>query len=208
MGATKRDGQEEAQPAPVRSPRLHGPEPWKTLQGESFTYWDQWLLVLAMSLPGRWDDLTFQLNAKRSNHGYQQDDAEAKLSQIEDLLQRLKKTGLTPDEILGGEGATRNLLTRARNKVLEQIVTETDKTSAMCETPRRRLEERAFRGHWSGFPYSPSSFERLLFAPATKRDNFTEAQTLKLATRLDRVWRKRPSACSIVPPRRWPCTAR
>jgi hypothetical protein len=190
VGATKRDGQDETQPASVRPPRVYGPEPWKTLRGESFTHWDLWLLVLAASLPDGWAGLTSQLNAKRSNHGYQQDDAEAKLSQIDDLLLRLTKTGLTPAQILGAEGRTRNLLTKARNKVLEQVVTETDKTPAMRDTPRRRLEERALRGYWSGFPCSPSSFEPLLFAPADRREGFSEAQTLKLATRLDRLWRK------------------
>jgi hypothetical protein len=169
---------------------MSGPEPWKTVGGESFTFWDRWLLVLAVNTPDGWAGVRTAITSRsKTRFGFRpaHEDIEAKLAQIENLVDRLKSVGLTPEKVLGADARDRRLVAKARIKVLDQEVSEADKTPAMKDTPRRRLEERALRGHWPKFPVSPAKYEPLL---APDSDSFDLTRTFSLARRLDKLGTK------------------
>lgn len=170
--------------------RMHGPEPWKTVHGVGFTHWDMWFVVVVAAEPDGWDGALAKLNAKRTRHGFERDDAEAKLSHVDDLRERLARAALTPASLMAEAGADGRSIQKARANVFERTVAARDKTPAMLDTPRQRLEERALRGQWSRFPYSPSPFEIPLYMEICKRDVYEERATLGLVKRLDRMGNK------------------
>jgi len=142
---------------------IFGPETWREVRGEPFTYWDRWLLRLAVDDAGGIAGVAAQLEQRRRRKNFYETDAEAKLAQLADLTARLQRLGLEPREVLGEQDAIdKGLIRRAHEKVFKQ--TGGRFTTAMHDTPRRRLRERAMRGHWKGFPVSPSGFERELLS--------------------------------------------
>jgi hypothetical protein len=138
---------------------IFGPETWSEVRGEAFTYWDRWLLRLAVDEAAGLLGVATQLEARRTQRSFYEADAEAKLAQLTDLGVRLQRLGVGPREVLGEQDATDKVLIRKAN---EKIFNQTGGrfTPAMRDTPRRRLRERAMRGHWKDFPVSPSPFER------------------------------------------------
>ena len=99
-----------------------------------------------------------QLEERRRKRTFYQDDAEAKLAQVADLTARLQRLAVEPRDVLGdADMVDKRLASKARDKVFGQ--TGGRFTPAMQATPRRRLRERAMRGHWKDFPVSPSRFE-------------------------------------------------
>ena len=178
-------------PSP-RKPVTHGPEPWREIEGRTFSYWDRWFLRLAAEGPDGLSTLVRQLQENRLRSGSVRDDAEAKLSHLTDLTDRLAALGVSAKKLLGAADATNKVLLRkARSKILEQQIGDgRNKTRPMIETPRRRLEERALRGHWGAFPVSPAGFEAILSEFVTRRDYYGESATMALASRFeDRVER-------------------
>jgi len=85
-------------------------------------------------------------------------DAEPMLAQIADLNHRLARLKRTAIGVLDAEEVASDwLLKKAWKRVWHDGPHQ--KTCAMMETPRRRLERRALRGYWSEFPVSPGDFE-------------------------------------------------
>ena len=86
----------QRQPGP-RTPRIFGPEPWRTDQdGPVWSYWDRWFcLVAVLDHHGNLDDLEAVLVDKLRAPGFVVNDAdlEAKLSHLADLRARLAATG-------------------------------------------------------------------------------------------------------------------
>lgn len=171
---------------------IYGPETWRAVHGVAFTYWDRWLLRLAVAADHGLDSLVARFEADRRDRKRfsGRDDAEAKLAQVDDLRARLGRLELTPAEVLGEEDAgDRRLLRKAQDKLLEQSLSRP--TPAMLDTPRRRLRTRAFRGHWSEFPISPATFERELASLVAEEPYHRWRETLHLSRALDRLAERR-----------------
>lgn len=165
----------------------YGPESWKTVQGQDFTYWDRWLLTAAHELGG-FEQLVGALKGRTALGQSKDLDVEAKRAHIRDLVSRLERLSLDPLDALGGEPDAK-LLRKARTKVLEQYVEDHHKTPAMLTTPRNVLEARALRGYWDGFPISPRQFEAEFTREIDKHDYYNYRQTWRLAERLQRLWK-------------------
>jgi len=166
---------------------LLGPEPWKTVRGIPFTTWDLWLLTLAIAGDeSGLDGVATKLRERsRTQHGSARDDSEAKLSQLDDLRERLAKLKMTPKDPVLKEARDQRFVTKARKKLLEQTVPERDYTDAMRETPRRRLERRARSGYWPKFPVSPEPYAVELLSIVEEYRYYNESQGIRLAERLD-----------------------
>jgi hypothetical protein len=167
-------------------PRRRGLDPWKKVDGILFSTWDHWLLLLVHGEhDGSWSGVRDRLRERRRGMGFAQSDAEAKLSHFDDLKKRWESIGESSREALRGECLDRQLVRRARAKILEQYVDDRDKSTPMHETPRARLRERALRGYWCRFPVSPASCEQAFRAELEARDFYGERATFGLARRLD-----------------------
>lgn len=164
----------------------HGLDPWRAVDGIPFSTWDQWFLLLVYGEhAGAWSALRDRLGDRRGGMGFAQADAEAKLCHLDDLAKRWESLSESSRDVLRGECLDRQLVRRARAKILEQYVDDRDKTTPMRETPRARLRERALRGYWSRFPVSPASYAGALRAELEARDFYGERATFGLARRLD-----------------------
>ena len=165
---------------------VYGPETWREVRGVAFTYWDRWLLRLAVDDGDGLDTLVARFEAERRDRNWRssRDDAEAKLAQIDDLRARLTRLELTPQEVLGDQDAVdKSLLRRAQDKLFKQGLFKP--TPAMLDTPRRRLRARAFRGYWPKFPTSPATFERELTAHVEEERHHGWKETMRLSRDLD-----------------------
>jgi hypothetical protein len=173
-------------PAEPRRKTIFGPEAWREIAGVTFVYWDRWLLRLALDEPDGLDGLVrrFEADRRSARPSYKAEDAESKLSHLDDLRARLSKIATSPREALGIADATdKQLLAKARTKLIEKGLAY--KSRAMLDTPRRRLEARALRGHWDRFPASPARFERELKARVDRQPDHDWRQTMWLAIDLD-----------------------
>lgn len=142
---------------------IFGPETWKEIDGVTFLYWDRWFLRLAMDERAGLDGLLERFESDRKRmHRYQREDAEAKLSHLDDLKRRLEQLGVAPRDVLGeADTGDKKLLAKSRTKLFDQSLTR--KSPAMIDTPRRRLEARSLRGQWDAFAVSPARFEAELW---------------------------------------------
>lgn len=167
---------------------IYGPEPWRRLGSEDFTHWDLWyLLVLTNDHSGDWASLEAALAQRAENRlaGYERDDAEVKLSQLDDLRGRLERAGLEAAELLRGEAIEKGILYKAREKLFRRVADK--KTEAMIRTPSRLLRDRAMTGHWSSFPADPTPFYDELVDEIEERDFYSWRATMGLATRMSRI---------------------
>jgi hypothetical protein len=133
---------------------IFGPEPWAQLGGAVWSHWDRWYCaVCTADFGGDWEALAEGV-ATRSGRAHPDPDAAAKLSHLDDLVERLEAAGLGPDALAGDvDKATR---ATARRKVLDQALSSRHRTPAMRWTPERRLRQRALRGSWPALPVDPS----------------------------------------------------
>ena len=165
---------------------IHGSEAWRTVQGVTFTQWDRWFLRLAVVDNDNWASLEKTLQERRYAANSSTSDAEAKLSHISDLRNRLAVVRKTPRAVLRQDVDDRALLAKAKVKIFDQYVDRKYATPAMRNTPRHQLEKRALRGHWNSFPVSPSLFEERIFDPDSARPCYGETATMRLADRIER----------------------
>jgi len=169
----------------ARRKTIFGPEPWKEIAGVVFVYWDRWLLRLALDEPDGIEGLVRRFEGDRRHaRAGRSEDAESKLSHLDDLKARLAKTATSPRDVLGdGDATDKKLLAKARTKLLDQGLSY--KAPAMLDTPRRRLEARALRGHWDRFPTSPARFERELMGLVDRQRDHDWRQTTWLSIDLE-----------------------
>ena len=127
-----------------RKPPVFGPEPWSELAGLSWSHWDLWFAVVAVSdHDASLDELEAHLVAELRRHAGRQG-PEAKLSHLADLRSRFEGTGLIPSDLATPEVlADTRVLARARKKVDDDWVEGRAMTPAMVETPRVRLVRQA-----------------------------------------------------------------
>jgi hypothetical protein len=167
---------------------VYGPETWRNVRKVPFTYWDRWLLRLAVAADDGLDSLVTRFEAERRDPSWRssRDDAEAKLAQIDDLRARLAKLRVAPAEVLGEEdSADKSLLRKAQEKLFKQGLFKP--TPAMRNTLRRRLRTRAFRGHWPRFQISPATFQRELLGYVEEESYHGWSQSMRLSRNLDRL---------------------
>ncbi|MGH3369511.1 MAG: hypothetical protein ACRDPR_05880 [Nocardioidaceae bacterium] len=107
---------------------------------------------------------------------------ERKRSHLLDLRGRLEAAGLTAADLAADHLEDKALPTKARRKVLDQELAGRPLTPAMEDTPRRRLRERALRGHWPSFPVSPEE-DDAVFADLVD----AERRSFRLATELQAI---------------------
>jgi hypothetical protein len=88
-----------------------------------------------------------------SLHG--RDDVEAKLSHLANLRQRLDAAAVGVATLAAIATQDKATVTKARRKVLTQVLEGRAMTEPMRRTPRALLHERARYGGWSTFPVDP-----------------------------------------------------
>jgi len=174
-----------------RSPPRLGLEPWKTLDGVTFTTWDLWLLVLAVSGDKiGLDGVAAKLRERfRTPGGFARDDSEAKLVQLDDLRERLTKLDLTPMDLVAREAKNKVIVARAKRKLFDQNAPAKDYTPAMKVSPRKRLERRAKDGYWKMFPVNPEKYADDLMSIVDEYGYCGESQGTRLAWDLGDCWR-------------------
>src|SRR4051812_41733310 len=98
-------------PASGRKSSLSGLEPWRTNAAHEFQQWDLWFLaVLVGDYGGDWAALRMRLRPPTSNYSLAEEDAEAKLSHLDDLMQRVRDCGVAPVELIGDGVSDKRLL--------------------------------------------------------------------------------------------------
>jgi hypothetical protein len=142
---------------------IDGPEVWREVDGVTFCHWDRWLLRLALDEKGGLPALAWTLRERVTDPKRlcDKDAAEALHLQMVDLQRRLDEVQRAPEVLLDDEErASRWLYRKAFQRVWRSGPNR--RTKAMLDTPRRRFEARAMRGHWEAFPVSPARFESAL----------------------------------------------
>lgn len=174
-----------------RRPPTRGTDAWREHGGEVFCHWDRWYLaVLLGDHDGSWAALEapfWELLDERMS-GFDREDAESKLHHGADLRARLDRAGVSPDDLLGGDGDDRALLRKARAKLYERRAMDAYPTEAMQDTPRRRYSARALRGCWHEFPVSPARFDEVFMEEVTAKRSLPRKSAAALARRLDQAY--------------------
>ena len=137
--------------------------------GAVWSYWDLWFCaVWTADFQGDREALAGRL---RRNHDGPpgRPEWEALVSHLDDLAGRLEAHGLTPGALAREAVSDRNLMAKARRKVLEQGLGAQGLTPAMADTPRARLGRRALRGYWDRFPVSPEASYEAFAVPIARR---------------------------------------
>ena len=147
---------------PRRAP-IFGPEPWATIAGAEWCYFDQWFaLVTVTDFNGDLDALQGALVDLLRSSLNGRDYVEAKLSHLTDLRTRLNEARIDTATLADAVKPNPATLTKARRKVLEQALDSKSMTPAMRHTPADNLRYRARYGHWSHFLVNPDRwYEKL-----------------------------------------------
>lgn len=167
----------------MRRQPVYGPEVWAEIDGRPWSFWDRWYCVVCVAdFAGDWDAMAARL-AGRSGRLHIASDAESKLSHLDDLVGRLGAAGLGTADVVGD--VERAELTKARRKVLDQGLSGRDRTSAMRDTPRRRLRARALRGAWPEFPVDPAGAYEAFVVFVEEAVHLGKGGTIELARGLE-----------------------
>lgn len=167
----------------TRRPPIFGPEPWAERAGERWSHWDLWFcLVCLIETDGDWIALEEEIIACDRRRSVTSRTWERKRNHLVDLRARLDAAELTAKDLAADALDDKPLRTKARRKVLDQDLAGRDLTPAMEDTPRRRLRERALRGHWSAFPVSPADDDEV-FADLVD----AERRSFRLASELEAI---------------------
>ena len=111
---------------------MYGPEPWRTVAGAEWSYWDLWFCTVCVVYhDGDWDALDAAIQ------GADRSDGEAKWSHLLSLTERLRHAGLNAGD-LAATADDRKVRAKARAKVMKStLYYERDRTPAMSTHPRR-----------------------------------------------------------------------
>lgn len=165
-----------------------------------WSYWDLWFCVLCVTdYGGDWRALEGAIVDQKRDL-WRGRDWEAKDSHLHDLERRLGAAEIDALQVMARAQNPDLIRAKARRKVLAQSLGGRDITPAMRDTPRRRLQARALRGHWESFPISPQT-DCDLFADiiegerAGRRGSFGIAMTLeKVVLEMDGERAEAPAA--------------
>jgi hypothetical protein len=183
---------EPPQPGTAR-PAAFGPETWAIVEEAEWCWWDLWFCVLAVAdFGGDLGHLEADLVGRLRSPGWMGisgADVEAKLSHLADLRARLASAG-SDAAALAALGKGPGVLSKARAKILKKSAYDSEMTSAMRDTPRRRLQRRARTGRWPSFPASPAPWYDKFRRTVEVRDVIGERRSMRLAGQLwDRLCR-------------------
>jgi hypothetical protein len=151
-----------------------------------WSHWDLWFCLLCMTdFRGDWRALEGAI-VDQGRDLWRGRDWEAKDSHLHDLERRLAAAEIDARHVVACVEDSRPILAKARRKVLVQSLGSRDVTPAMRDTPRRRFQTRALRGHWDSFPISPRTdcdfFADLIEGErGGRRSSFGIAMTLEKA---------------------------
>lgn len=124
-----------------RRPPIFGPEPWADIAGVEWCHFDVWFaLVTTADFDADADALRGELEATLQSTFHRRDEMQAKLSHLADLRSRLDAAGLSFVDLVGAEEPDKQLLAKARRKVLDQAL----EGRAMTEPARVNLLEVDF----------------------------------------------------------------
>lgn len=108
---------------------IYGPEPWAEHAGRVWSHWDLWFcLVCLTDADGDWDALTEAIIERHRRRSVTSRDWEAKLSHLDDLRARFGAAELGAIDLAGEAVGDKQLLAKARRKVLEQALAGRDLT--------------------------------------------------------------------------------
>jgi hypothetical protein len=184
-----------------RKSPVHGPEVWRDDETGTWSYWDLWFCVVCVAdHGGDWAALDAAITGRRSLAGDR--DGEAKWSHLLDVRERLADAELTAEVLAGPVATDRNVIAKARTKVVKQALPDSAYTSAMINTPRRRRERRMLYGHWPLFPVSPQPAFDMLETRHHVVDRYRgEQATMTLASKLADSMDKLEAKASADPAR-------
>ncbi len=166
---------------------VYGPEEWDTVADAEWTYWDLWLSVMCVvHYGGDWDALDAGLYA-RTHHS--KEFSEALWCHVVDLKDRLAAVGLTAADLVGDLAGDRQIIKKARSKILDwKGIQHKHFSPAMRDAPSRRYHIRAHFGSWDRYPVSPRPFYDQL-AEATPFDLELQSWGLPTFDNIDPLFR-------------------
>jgi hypothetical protein len=139
------------------------------------------LILIVVEHQGDWR--SFRKSIKEG--GRSRSNVEGKMNHLNVLQERLRKHSFTPQGLIEDIVTDRKILKKARAKVYQQDLQDRDKTSAMRNTPRRKLKARALRGNWAPFSVSPAHFEDRFTGEIQERKFYSANASFGLAERLE-----------------------
>ncbi len=160
----------------------------------TLTYWDLWCLLAAQQkYQGDLGMLRQFLIAKRLENkfwsSFRKDAVEDLITLTEDLADRVKPFGPI-ENIL--QKLTERILKKESQKALRNVLEQEGShqpSEPMLRSPRRLLEQEAFRGTWSQLPIDPTPIaEKLLdlFVPPKKHGYFPKGMTFALSRKVEK----------------------
>lgn len=164
------------------------------------TYWNLWFaLALRNQFAGDWEAMLAQFRKETSALSWRRDEAEGVLNHATCLRQALADAVLAPDDLLQGlePDFQKKHLAKAKRKLMELGISETEKSAWMAETPRRMRKFRAYRGYWDHFPVSPYLFAQDIAAIFRTGRYHLEDETFKLNRKLEKFLKDEKSRIGL-----------
>lgn len=160
----------------------------------TLTYWDLWCLLAAQQKYQGDLGLSrqFLIDKRLENKfwsSFRKDEVEDLITLVEDLSERVKPFG-TIQNIL--QKLTERIIKKESQKAIRNILEQDGShqpSEPMLRSPRRLLEQEAFRGMWSQLPIDPTPIaERLLdlFVPPKKHGYFPKEMTFALSRKVEK----------------------
>ncbi len=160
----------------------------------TFTYWDLWCLLAAQQkYQGDLNLLRQALVDKRLENkfwiSFRKDAVEDLIALVEDLSIRVKPFGAIQNIL---QKLTDRIVKKESQKAIRNIIDQEGShqpSEPMLRSPRRLLEQEAFRGMWSQLPIDPTPIaERLLdlFVPPKKHGHFPKGLTFALSRKVEK----------------------
>jgi hypothetical protein len=160
----------------------------------TLTYWDLWCLLAAeQKFQGDLNLLRQSLIDKRLENkffsSFRKDEVEDLITLVEDIATRVKPFGSIQNIL---QKLTNRIIKKESQKALRNVVEQEGShppSEPMLRSPRRLLEQEAFRGMWKQLPVDPTPIaESLLdlFVPPKKHGYFPKGMTFALSRKVEK----------------------
>lgn len=164
----------------------------------TLTYWDLWCLITAQQrfngdLNLLRQFLIKKLLEKHLGSSFRKEKIEDLIALIDDLENRVEPIGSVQNIL---QNLTERILKKETQKALQNVLEQKGShlpSEPMLKSPRRLLEQEAFRGMWQELPIDPTPIaERLLdvFIPPKKYGYFPQGMTFALSRRVEKKLQK------------------
>lgn len=187
----------------TRRPPTFGPEPSAEVAGQPWCHWDRWYcLVAVVDHDGDLGGLEEALVAAVLEALWGRDAAEAKLSHLAELRQRLDVAGLKPADLAGPDDVIdKVMVAKARRKLADRGLEGRAMTPAMMDTPRQRLVRRARRGRWAAFPVDPQRYYPSFCRHVELKGHVSKNRSFDVVERLGERLRRLDGSTKALPER-------